>query len=411
MVLLPATRGSVVDATGFALASSVEAVNVTADQTLVTEPARSAAALAPVLGLDAHDLSTRLTGKRRLVYLAKSITPDAWRRVAALELPGVYAEKATRRVYPAGTLAANVVGFVGADGHGLGGLEATVDARLAGHDGKATYETGAGGRRIPLADVEEKPALDGPDVQLTINRDIQWLAEDELSRKVRETGSDSGYIVVLDPRTGAILAMAVSPGSSPSDPGTAAARGNRAVADAYEPGSTGKIITAAALIDSNAITPTTPITVPAKLYRGGTSFKDFHAHGVERLTYAGTIAKSSNMGTILAAEHLRGGLPALAPYFTKFGLGRPTGSGLPGENPGVVRDPATWSATTGYTMAFGQGYSVNALQMTSVFATIANGGLRVAPRIVAGWRSPSGTFTPAPPAPAVRVVSPRAVPG
>jgi cell division protein FtsI (penicillin-binding protein 3) len=310
---------------------------------------------------------------------------------------GIFSEKTARRVYPAGSLAGNIVGFLGADGHGLGGLEASLDRELAGRDGEATFQTGAGGRVIPIAENAERPPVNGRDVQLTIERDIQYVAETALAKKVKETGAEGGYALVLDTRTGDVLAMATAPGFDPSRPGRypTAQRANRAVMETYEPGSTGKVITAAALIEAGAVTPTTPITVPARLRRGGSSFKDFNAHGKLHLTYAGTLAKSSNMGTILAAERLEGGLPALHPWFKRFGIGTPTGAGLPGESTGSIPAPADWSATTGYTLAFGQGYSVNALQMASAFATIANDGVRLKPRIIAGWRA-GGRFTPAP---------------
>jgi cell division protein FtsI (penicillin-binding protein 3) len=233
------------------------------------------------------------------------------------------------------------VGFVGANGRGLGGLETALDSTLAGRDGRATYESAAGGRAIPLGASSRQAPVEGRDVQLTIDRDIQWLAEDALARKIRETGAESGYVVVLDSRTGAIHALASAPGFDPARAGKfpAAARGNRAVIDAYEPGSTGKVITAAALIERQVVTPSTPVTVPNRIIRGGKSFKDFRDHPTQRLTYAGTLAKSSNIGTILAAERLKGGLPELYPYFRAFGLGTPTGSGLPGEARAPFRRP------------------------------------------------------------------------
>lgn len=406
-ITLPATRGSILDAAGVALATSVDARNVTADQTLVQDPAATARALAPLLGADPATLQQRLTGKRRFVYLAKSVTPQTWRTITGLKLPGIFSERASRRVYPAGPLAANIVGFVGADGHGLGGLERSLEGILAGRDGQARYEIGAGGRQIPFGDNAQHDPTDGRDVQLTINRDIQWLAEDALARKVKETKSASGYAIVLDARTGDIYAMATTPGFDPARPGAARPErlGNPAVTDNYEPGSTGKVLTAAALLEEGAVTPDTPLTVPPRLHRAGTSFKDFNRHGQLRLTFAGAVAKSSNMGMILAAERLPGGLTDLYPWFVRFGLGQPSGAGLPGESVGAVPSPADWSVTTGYTMAFGQGYSVNALQMASVFATVANDGVRVTPRIVAGWRDRDGRFQPAPPTTSRRVVS------
>jgi cell division protein FtsI (penicillin-binding protein 3) len=404
-VTLTAPRGSITDSNGVALATSVEARNVTADPTLVSEKAETARALSPLLGLDEPTLVGKLSVKGQFVYLAKEIPPDRWRDIAALKLPGIFSEKVTRRVYPAGQIAANVVGFVNAEGRGAGGIEDSLDKVLAGRNGKATYEAGAGGRQIPLATNTQKDPVTGGDVQLTIDRDIQWKAQEELAKAVRATGSEAGVAVVQDVRTGEILAMAAAPTFDPNDPGSykAGVRGNRALGEAYEPGSTGKVLTASALIEENAVRPGTVFSVPNRLTRAGKSFKDFEDHETQRMTYAGTIARSSNIGTILAAERM--GLEKLHPYFAKFGIGRPTGIGFPGETSGALPPLDSWSKTTGYTLTFGQGYSVNAVQMTSAFATVANGGIRVEPSLVKGVTGPDGTFKASPKPASTRVVS------
>ena len=410
-VALPATRGSITDRNGVALAVTVDAVNITADQTLVEDPTATAAVLAPVLGAEPAALAATLTGSDRFVYVAKAVTPDLWRRVRGLDLPGtdglpgIFGEQTSRRTYPAGKVGANLVGFVGADGSGLGGLEYALDDVLAGTDGEVTFERGAGGRRIPTGETAEREAVPGQDVMLTIDRDIQWVAQEALARTVRQTGSRNGTVIVMDTRTGDLLAVATAPTFDPNQPAAAdpSARGNRALTEAYEPGSTGKVLTAAALLEEGAVTPATPITVPNRLRRAGKTFKDFQDHKTQKLTYAGTIAKSSNIGTILAAEKM--GLEKLHPYLEAFGVGRPTGLGLPGEAPGQLLPVSRWSATTGYTMAFGQGYSVNSVQMASAFSTIANDGVRVAPRLVAGRTGPDGALQKAAPGKKKRVVS------
>ena len=416
-VALPATRGTITDRNGVALAATVDAVNITTDQTLVDDPAATAQVLAPVLAIDAGELERKLTGTDRFVYVAKAVTPEVWRQIRELDLPasgtrrptdglpGIFGEQTSRRTYPAGAVGANLVGFVGADGQGLGGLEYSMNDVLAGTDGEVTFERGAGGRRIPTGETAERDAVPGQDVALTIDRDIQWVAQNALARKVKETKSRSGTLIVMDTRTGDLLAVATAPTFDPSHPGDApsTARGNLALAEAYEPGSTGKVITAAALIQEGAVTPATPITVPNRLSRAGKTFKDFEDHKTQKLTYAGTLAKSSNIGTILAAEKM--GLEKLYPYQRKFGVGQPTGLGLPGEASGAVLKPSQWSATTGYTSAFGQGYSVNSVQMASVFATIANDGVRVAPRLVAARSDASGSMQPTAAGKRTRVVS------
>jgi len=415
-VTLPAARGTITDRNGVALATTVAAVNITSDQSKVVDPAATARALAPVLKMDAAELQEKLTGDARFVYVAKTVAPAVWREVRELDhpdpdiegLPGIYAEQTSKRVYPAGQVGANVVGFVGAEGTGLGGIEYALDSTLAGRDGTATYELSAGGRRIPSGVDTERDAVPGTDVRLTIDRDIQYVAQRAIAKAVASTRSLSGTVIVYRPSTGDLLAVATAPTFDPNKPGASPAedRGNRPLTEAYEPGSTGKIITASALIEEGVIRPTTPITVPNRLTRADKTFKDFEDHPVQHLTYAGTIAKSSNIGTIRAAERL-GDLKKLYPYLKKFGVGEPTGLGLPGEASGEVLKPGDWSATSGYTMTFGQGYSVNTVQMASVIATVANDGVRVAPRLVAATTGPDGSVRQTPEGKHTRVVSPQ----
>jgi cell division protein FtsI (penicillin-binding protein 3) len=412
--VLPADRGTITDRDGVALATTVTAVNITADQTLVSDPAAEARALAPVLRMDAATLQARLTGTKRFVYVAKEVTPATWRAVGELNLPdttglpGIFGQKTSKRIYPGGQTGANIVGFVGSDGTGLGGLEYSLDKILAGRDGTATYELSAGGRRIPSGADAQRDAVPGTDVRLTIDRDIQWVAQKSIAKAVKATSAESGTVIVLDPHSGDLLAMATVPTFDANKPGAAkpAARGNRALTEPYEPGSTGKVITASALIEEGKITPQTPITVPNRLCRAGKCFKDFEDHKTQHLTYAGTIAKSSNIGTIKAAERL-GSLKKLYPYLDRFGIGHPTGLGLPGEATGDLLKPSQWSATSGYTMAFGQGYSVNTVQMASVIGTIANDGVRVTPRLVAATTRPDGRVQAAPASSRTRVVKAR----
>jgi cell division protein FtsI (penicillin-binding protein 3) len=410
--VLPAVRGTITDRNGVALATTVAAVNITADQTLVTDPAAEALALSPVLGIDETVLQTSLTGTKRFAYVAKGVTPEVWQKIRDLNLPdttglpGIFGEATSKRIYPGGATGANIVGFVNADGKGAGGLEYDLDKTLAGRDGKATFEMSAGGRRIPSADDTEHAAVPGQDVALTIDRDIQWVAQKAIAKAVKTTGSQSGTVIVMDPHTGDLLAMATAPTFDSNDPGAAPGpdRGDRPLSEPYEPGSTGKVITASALLDQGLITPQTHITVPNRYCRAGKCFKDFENHGTEKLTYAGTIAKSSNIGTIEAAERM-GNLKKLYPYLHRYGIGQPTGLGLPGEASGDLPPTNQWSATSGYTMAFGQGYSVNTVQMASVYATIANNGVRVTPRLVAGTTGADGKIDPTPASSSHRVIS------
>ena len=393
---IPAIRGSILDTTGQPMATTVEARDITADQTLVTDPAAVGAALAPILGVDPGILATRLTGTRRYMYIAKGLSPTTWREIEALRLPGIFSEETQRRIYPGGDLAANVVGFVGADGKGLGGIESSMQTLLAGKAGTQTYERGSGNRIITTSDVSRTASVQGSNVQLTIDRDIQLVAQRQIARQVLSARADSGTVVVLDPRSGHILAMATAPtfDSNTAASSSDAVRGNRAVSEVYEPGSTSKVMTMSAVVDQGAANAGTAFTIPGTLKRGGKVFHDDVAHGTWHLTLAGVLAKSSNLGTILASERIGG--KKLYSYLKAFGIGESTQSGLPGESRGLIPDYQDWSPTTFPTLAFGQGLAVTSLQAASVFATIANDGLRVQPRIVQSVIAPDGTVTPTP---------------
>ncbi len=388
---VPATRGAILDANGDMLAVTLEARNVTADQTLVTDPVAVAAQLGPALGVDSAVLAERLTGERRFIYIAKGVSPETWDRIAELRLPGIFSEPASRRVYPAGDLAANVEGFGGAEATGRGGNEYAYQAELAGVAGELTYERGPGGRVIPTGANAAVEPVPGTSVQLTIDRDIQYVAQEEISRAVAQSQADSGTIVVMDPTTGEILALATAPTFDPNAVALTDAedRGNRALNEVFEPGSTSKLITLAAVVNEGQANPYTPVRISTTLERGGEDFQDHTPPTSLNLTLTGVMAKSSNIGTILAAERIGG--RTLYRYLKKFGIGEPTGLDFPGESAGFVPRYRDWSPTSFPTIAFGQGLSVNAVQAASVFATIANDGVRVTPSLVKSLILPDGT--------------------
>ena len=405
---LPAERGTITDRNGVVLAESVAARDITADPTFVKDPAATAAALAPVLGLDPSatlELTARLTSDKRFAYVAREVTPETWERIKALDLAGIYGVPTSDRSYPAQTVGANVLGFVDAAGEGIGGVELGYDDVLAGTDGTRTYQRDVQGREISTAESTETAPVAGSDVRLTLDRDLQWYAQETLARAVKNAKAESGTVVVMTPQ-GEILALAAYPTFDPNDPGDADQEdvGNRAVSDVFEPGSTSKVMTAAAVIEEGGLKPTSPITVPPVLHRADKDFHDHSPHPTEHLTFAGVVAKSSNIGTIKAAETI--GPTTLYDYLKKFGIGDPTGAGLPGESRGILPRPEAWSASQFYTIAFGQGLSLNAVQAASVYATIANGGVRAQPSIVAGTTAPDGTFTPSAAPQETRVVSP-----
>jgi len=405
VLALPAQRGAILDSDGAPLAVTVEARNLTADQTLVTDPAAVAAALAPILGADADVLATRLTGTRRFVYLAKSLTPEIWNRIRDLRLPGIFSEETSRRVYPSGMLAANVVGFVGDEGLGLGGLEYAFEDQLTGTPGEMTYEGGLSGGAIPTGARSLTEAQSGTDITLTIDRDIQYVAQETLAAQVKASRSDSGTVVVMDPQTGDILALATVPTFDANDPGAADAKdlGNRALTEVFEPGSTAKLMTLAAVVNEGKANAYSWFKIPPKLVRGDEDFQDHTPHGTLNLTLAGIMAKSSNIGTILAAERIGG--RKLEKYLKKFGIGESTGLGFPGEASGYLLPRDQWSSTSLPTIAFGQGFSVNAVQAASVFATIANDGVRLTPRLVDSLTADDGTIETPETAKPARVVS------
>jgi cell division protein FtsI (penicillin-binding protein 3) len=402
---LPAQRGEILDSAGDALAVTMQARNITADQTLIADPAAVAAQLGPVLGADPAVLAERLTGTKRFVYITKGVTPETWDRVDALRLPGIFSEQTSRRIYPAGDLAANVVGFVGDDGKGLGGMEWAFEKQLAGTNGTQTYERGPGGGAIPTAANTVQEATPGTSVRLTIDRDLQYVAQKALSEKVAQAQADSGTLVVMDPRTGEILALATAPTFDPNKAGTAEAgdRGNRALTNVFEPGSTQKLITLSAVVNEGKANPYSYFRVPPTLTRGGKEFHDHTPHGTLNLTLTGIMAKSSNIGTILAAERMGG--RKLYKYAKKFGIGEETGLNFPGESAGFIPKYEDWSPTSFPTIAFGQGLSANAVQQASVYATIANDGVRVQPSLVKEYVHADGSVE-APAAPKqTRVVS------
>ncbi|MDG4864517.1 penicillin-binding protein 2 [Streptomyces sp. T-3] len=431
---LAAERGGITDRNGSELAISVDAYDITADPSMFTPkesktkdaPEQAAALLAPIVDQDAAELAKKLKKPdSRYALLARRQTPQVWKEIKDLKatlgekanktgganvLAGIFQEPSSKRIYPNGELAAGILGWVNADGKGGGGIENQFDKDLAGKDGKITYAQ-SGGRRVPTAGGRENPATPGSDIELTIDRDIQWVAQKAMSEQIQKSKADRGYVVVQDTKTGEILALAGAPGFDPNDLSQAdpEALGNPALHDAYEPGSTSKIVSMAAVLEEKVATPDTHVTVPNRLHRGDRLFKDDIDHPTWYLTLSGVLAKSSNIGTILATQQL-GKTQAesnevLYSYMRKFGLGSPTGLGVIGETPGILHKPENWSTSTQYTVPFGQGYSLNAVQAVSLYSTIANGGVRVEPSLVRGTKGPDGRFTPTPAPKKSRVVS------
>ena len=402
-VTLPALRGPILDRDGAPLAQSADVFHLTTDQTLVTNPAAYALELDRLLDADAHSIQRALTGEKRFKYVAKGLSPETWRAIDELDLQGIYAESASQREYPADSVAGNVVGFVGGEGHGLAGVELAMNSVLAGENGERACQLSAGGHCIPLGNGSRRAPVPGNGVRLTIDRDLQWYAEQALNRQVAAAKADAGNLVVMDTRTFEIVAMATAPNVDPNDPDGAEEgdRGNRAVEEAYEPGSVFKPLTMAAVIEEDKADPSTVLSVPDHIERSGEVINDYYGHGEEQMTLAGVLAKSSNVGTLLAAERIDKG--AFRDYLAAFGLGSRPGLGLPGESAG--RLPTDWADLTRDTIAFGQGVSVSTVQMASAYATIANGGVRLPARLIDATIDADGTETAAATGEPVRAVS------
>ncbi|MEY3148775.1 MAG: hypothetical protein RL029_49 [Actinomycetota bacterium] len=419
--LIMAPRGAITDVNGVEFARSVIAYRVLADQAIIDYPKRLAELAAPILDMDASKLESQLTGTRRYVVIAQSVKPAVWRELeAAVEryntevsqekngfakrLAGFFAERIYVREYPEAELGAAVIGFINQAGNGAAGLEYSMNSTLAGINGEYTYAN-AGGTIIPGTQKITSEAVKGNTVRLTIDRDVQWVAQEAIRTAVKNSKALSGTVIVMDPKTGHILAHATYPSFTPGNTkGIDPYRWkNPSVQEVYEPGSTGKVITVASAIEEGKVGPETVLTVPDKLKRSNKVFSDHDPHRVMKWTVAGALAVSSNTASIKIGEMLSN--DKLHSYLKKFGVGEKPGSGLPGEESGKLLDVKDWSGTTAPTVAFGQGYSVTAMQATSVFATLANDGVRVTPTVVKGISDAAGRYTPAGKQKSVRVVS------
>ena len=416
---LQAPRGDITDINGVPFARSVAATSIVVDQTQITDPAKVAAFVAPILNMKVHEVQAAVTGTRKWNMVARNAKPATWLKLSgALDqynsrfkamspdrIIGFFPERSYVREYPSGNLIASLIGFVNHDGVGATGLESSMNSKIKGIDGKYSYANGYKAE-IPGSQSEIIPAQSGTSIRLTVDRDIQWVASKAIAEVVKSSRALSGTVIVMDPKTGHILAHATAPTFDPNDTTKVSlvAMRNPSVLDVYEPGSTGKVMTIAAAIEEKKITPQTVLTIPDKLKRSVKVFRDHEPHPTQRLTTAGVLAVSSNTGSIKIGEMISN--DKLYDYLTKFGIGSKTGSGLPGESRGILPKVADWSGTTAPTVAFGQGYSVTAMQATSVFATIANDGVRVSPTVIAGTSDSSGNYTPSATRESVRVISP-----
>jgi cell division protein FtsI (penicillin-binding protein 3) len=433
-VTVPAVRGGIYDRDGEVLAETVTRQTVVADPLLITHPAAIADALSPVLGLPTEQLRAELTEQSGFVYLAHRVPDPVAAKVNALGLTGINLVPESQRVEPDGQLAQPVVGTVGWNGDGTSGLEYQYQQLLAGRSGSESLLEAPDGVTLPggTNSVASRP---GTGLELTLDESVQYVAEQALGAEIAASHAYGGEAVVMDVKTGDILAMAdlqsttgtpttgavgaprPAPAASASTTGptlvSAAdtlpagveeAPSNSAVTQVYEPGSVFKLVTFSAALADGLTSPNQPITVPASLPMGTYTFHDAETHGTEQLTASSILAQSSNIGTIEVAERL--GESGLLSQIANLGFGRATGLNFPGESEGLVPGPSQWTGTSIGSTPIGQDDAVTAQQILDAYNAVADGGDFVAPRLVRGTVSPDGTVTPVPASASHRVIAP-----
>jgi cell division protein FtsI (penicillin-binding protein 3) len=354
---------------------------------------------------DATTLLKKLQSNETFVYLARNVDP-AIAHAISLKYPEVGSERQDLRQYPGGSLAANIVGGIDWDGHGLLGIEDSLDAMLAGTDGSVTYDRGSDGVVIPGSYRNRHKAVHGSTIQLTLDNDTQFYVQQQVQQAKDVSGAHTVSAVVLDAKTGEVLAMANDNTFDPSqDIGRQGSRqlGNLPVSSPFEPGSVNKIITASSVIEYGLSNPDEVLQVPGSIQMGGVTIHDAWDHGVMPYTTTGVFGKSSNVGTLMLAQRV--GPERFYDMVRKFGLGQRTGVGLPGESAGLVPPIDQWSGSTFSNLPIGQGVSMTLLQMAGMYQAIANDGVRMPPRILKATIASDGSRTEEPRPEGVRVVS------
>jgi cell division protein FtsI (penicillin-binding protein 3) len=415
-VTLPAVRGSITGADGEVLAMTVETYLVYADPPLMpaADQAQVATKLATYLNLPAYQILDLIQNPTspQYVVLAKGVSEQVGDEIKALDLPGIALTPSYARSYPDGDATANLIGFTGTDNQGnqgnqgnlvgAAGIEEQYNSLLAGRTGSEQVQIATNGEQIPLAGSNDRQVVNGSSLRLTIVPALQYDAEQACAAQVAKSKADNCTVVIIQPKTGYILAMAQWPTYNPTTITDVNQATNLAVQDEFQPGSTAKVITAAAAFEHGGQTPMSAYNIPYQIDEGGQLIHDAEWAPGERYTIAGIIAHSSNVGISQVAAHVT---PQVQyDYLRAFGLGQPSGLGLPGETAGDLPPVSQWWPDTRYTLAFGQGVAVTAVQMADVYATIANNGVRVQPTLVEGTTDSAGKYTPAAPSPARRVI-------
>ncbi|GGH97519.1 peptidoglycan D,D-transpeptidase FtsI family protein [Arthrobacter liuii] len=423
--ILPAERGSILDSRGTVLANSVIRYNIVVDQRVNTKTEsykrleqtegheklvdvsrdQAISELAAALGMDTNAVRDAVTGQQPYHIVAKDVKPDVEDRISKLQVPGIVAEGVSKRVYPNGAVAGGVVGFLQDGTSGQAGIEQTQDDKLQGTDGKRLFEIGADGLRIPVGLDELTPPQNGKDVKLTLNSDLQYFAQQAIQSQADKLSAEWGVIIVMDAKTGNLLALADTNSPDPNNPGLVAAkdRGVRSVTAAYEPGSVEKMMTAAAVIDEGLASPLDKFTIPPTYTVDGQTFSDAFTHGTEERTLAGIIGYSMNTGTVMAGQRLS--KEQRYDWLKKFGIGDAPDIGLPATASGILTPPDQWDGRQQYTVLFGQGVSQSTLQTVRAYQSIANNGVMLQPRLIDSYISHDGTEEKVPAQPSRQVVS------
>ncbi|MDE3135786.1 MAG: transpeptidase family protein [Acidobacteriota bacterium] len=396
-------RGTIYDRNGRELAVSLPVESCFAVPPEIGDPGLAAHLLAPILDIPVKDLVKRLRTDHRFVWVQRRLAPEVVQRIQALNLRGIYFEREMERFYPKGQLAAQVLGFVDIDGHGQAGIEYSLDKEISGKPGEI-FVLADGHRRYYQR--REQPPVPGANVELTIDENIQYIAEKELAQAIQDTDSAAGSILVMNPSTGALLAMANWPTFNPNLPSNSSpqSRQNRAISDIYEPGSTFKTITLSAALDAGAVTSDEVFNCQmGHILLAGRLIHDWHPFGL--LTVGEVLMHSSDVGAIKIA--LKEGDANFYHYMRAYGFGQKTGIRLPWESPGLLRSPKLWRPSTIGSLAMGQAVGVTTLQLIRAVSAIANGGLLYQPRIVSSITVDGKQFTPPdePPTRAIRATT------
>ena len=406
---LPAVRGAITGANGEVLAMTVATYLVYADppQMPAADQAQVATKLSTYLNMPADQILSLIQHptSQQYVVLAKGVSAQTGDAIQALNLPGIALTPSYARSYPDGDTTANIVGFTSTNPQGLtgaAGIEQEFNSLLAGRPGSEQVQVGTNHEQIPLAGSSDRPVVNGSGLRLTIVPALQYDAEQACAAQVAKSKASNCTVVIIQPKTGYVLAMAQWPTYDPSTIPNVNQAANIAVQNEFQPGSTAKVIAAATAFEQGGQTPMSAYNIPYQINEGGQLIHDAEWAPGERYTIAGIIAHSSNIGISQVAAHIT---PQVQyDYLRAFGLGQPSGLGLPGETAGELPPVSQWWPDTRYTLAFGQGVAVTAIQMAEVYATIANNGVRVQPTLVEGTTSSAGKYTPAAPSPAKRVI-------